>query len=118
MTTVDRILELCHERRIPVSRLERELKFSNGYLKNLQEGRLPSDRLFAVAEFFKVSPEFLLTGERKEYYYDAETAEAAQEIFDDPDLHALFNAARDSTPENLKLAAELLKRLKATNPEG
>lgn len=118
MTTVDRILELCHERHLPVSRVERQLQFSNGYFKSLQEGKLPAERLFAVAEYFGVSPEYLLTGERKEYYFDNETAETAQEIFDDPDLHALFDAAKDSTPENLKLAAELLKRLKATNPEG
>lgn len=115
MTTVERILELCHERRVPVARLERELQFSNGYLKNLQEGKLPAERLFAVADYFGVSPEYLLTGERKTYYFNDETAEVAQEIFDDPDLHALFDAAKDSSPENLRLAAEMLKRLKETN---
>lgn len=43
------------------------------------------------------------------YYTDPETAKAAQEIFDDPDLHALFDAARDSKPDALKAAAALLK---------
>lgn len=115
MTTVDRILELCHERHLPVSRVERQLQFSNGYFKSLQEGKLPAERLFAVADYFGVSPEYLLTGERKTYYFNDETAEVAQDIFDDPDLHALFDAAKDSSPENLRLAAEMLKRLKETN---
>lgn len=51
-------------------------------------------------------------------YYENETAEIAQEIFENKDLHILFDAARDSKPEDLQMAADLLKRLKATNPEG
>lgn len=53
-----------------------------------------------------------------EYYTDPETAQIAQEIFDDSDLHALFHAARGSKPENIAMAAELLTRLKGTNPDG
>lgn len=49
------------------------------------------------------------------WYTDSATAKAAQEIFDDPDLHALFDAARDSKPEALKAAAALLKVYKETN---
>lgn len=51
-------------------------------------------------------------------YYEDGTAEIAQEIFENKDLHILFDAARDSKPEDLQMAADLLKRLKATNPEG
>lgn len=43
------------------------------------------------------------------WYTDPATVQAAQEIFDDPDLHALFDAARDSKPDALKAAAALLK---------
>lgn len=52
------------------------------------------------------------------YYTNPETADIAQQIFDDPDLHVLFKAARDSRPEDLQMAADLLKRLKGTNPDG
>jgi transcriptional regulator with XRE-family HTH domain len=52
------------------------------------------------------------------WYTDPETARVAQEIFDDHDLHALFDAARNSKPEDLKMAADLLRRLKGTNPDG
>ena len=57
------------------------------------------------------------TGE-KMYYFTAETAEAAQELFDDPDLRALFDAAKDCPPEVLRSTADLLRRLKQTNPDG
>ena len=52
------------------------------------------------------------------YYIDPATAEAAQAAFDDPDLRALFDIARDSTPDDIKMATDLLRRLKATNPDG
>lgn len=55
---------------------------------------------------------------QQKYYTDPDTAQIAQEIFDDPELHALFDAARDSKPENLKAAAAMLKALKGTNPDG
>lgn len=53
-----------------------------------------------------------------QYYINPETAKIAQEIYEDPDLHALFDAARDSDPEDMQMAADLLRRLKKTNPDG
>lgn len=53
-----------------------------------------------------------------EYYEYEETRRLAQEIFDDKDLQALFDAARGSRPEDLKMAADLLTRLKGTNLDG
>lgn len=53
-----------------------------------------------------------------QYHLDAETELIAQSIYDDPDLHALFDAARGNKSENLQLAAEMLKRMKETNPDG
>lgn len=46
-----------------------------------------------------------------------ETAEIAQQLFEDKDLRVLFDAARDSSPEDLQMAAELLRRLKGANPD-
>lgn len=55
---------------------------------------------------------------KPEYYLNAETAKVAQEIYDDKDLHALFDAARDATPDELKRAKKFLQMLKETNPDG
>lgn len=63
MTCVDRIKALCKERRTPISRLERDLGFGNGYIGQLRKGTVPGDRLFAIAEYLNVSTEFLLSGE-------------------------------------------------------
>ena len=41
-----------------------------------------------------------------------------QDIFDDSDLRALFDAAKNSRPQDLQMAADLLRRLKDTNRDG
>lgn len=51
-------------------------------------------------------------------YYNDDTLDAAQRLFEDRDMRILFDAAKDSRPEDLQMAADLLKRLKATNPDG
>lgn len=62
MTSVERIKSICKERHIPIMRLEQACGFSNGYFRKLKRGTLPDDRLFSVAEFLGLSPEFLSTG--------------------------------------------------------
>lgn len=47
------------------------------------------------------------------YYIDPETARKAQELFEDPQLRILFDAAKDSRPEDLQKAADFLKAAKA-----
>ena len=79
-----------------------------------------------IADYFGVSLEYLMTGKDepkesqsgKTYYFDDETAEAAQELFEDRDLRMLFDAAKGSRPEDLKIAADMLRRFKETNSEG
>ena len=47
------------------------------------------------------------------YYYNSDTAKKAQELFDDPNMKVLFDAARDARPEDLQKAADYLKAVKA-----
>lgn len=80
-----------------------------------------AEKLQRIADYFGVSLEYLRSGDQDTpagYYTDPETARVAQEILDDPDLRALFSAARDSKPEDLRTAAALLRRFKETNPDG
>ena len=54
----------------------------------------------------------------KKYYFSDETAEIAQEVFDSADLRLLFEAARGSRSNAIRLAAEMLRQMKDTNPDG
>lgn len=62
MNSVDRVKKICKERKIPISRLERDLGFSNGYISQLKKGVFPSDRLFLIADYLNLSTDFLTTG--------------------------------------------------------
>lgn len=79
------------------------------------------DKLKKIAERLHVSVDYLMgdvqTNEQAKYYVDDEVAEIAQAIFVDPNLRALFDAAADSKPKDLQMAAELLKRFKETNSD-
>lgn len=63
MNTVDRIKAICKERKIPISRLERDLGFGNAYISQLRKGDMPFERLTKVAEYLHVSEKYLSTGE-------------------------------------------------------
>ena len=80
------------------------------------------DKVDAMCKIFNIRREDLLTdGNSIEsgttYYTNPETAKVAQEIFDNSDLRILFDAAKDSTPEQLNLAAEMLRQFKKTTGE-
>lgn len=122
MNTVERVKMICKERKIPLSRLERECGFSNGYIGQLRKGSIPDDRLLKIANYLGMTVD-QLTGVQTDaqpggYYVNEDTARTAQQIFDDPYLRILFDAAQDSRPEDLQMAADLLRRLKKTNPDG
>ena len=63
MNSVERVKDLCKERKIPISKLEKDLGFSNGYIGQLRKGVFPSDRLVLIANYLNVSPDYLMTGE-------------------------------------------------------
>jgi transcriptional regulator with XRE-family HTH domain len=122
MNTVEKIKAICKERKIPISRLEKECGFANGYIGQLKKGSIPSDRLIKVSDFLGLSPSVLVGDNLKfsdnTYYVNEETAKTAQEIFENKDLCILFDAAKDARPEDLKMAAEMLRRFKESNPDG
>jgi len=71
------------------------------------------DKLKKIADHFGVSVEYLTTGVQSDnYYLNEETAKAAQEIFDNPELRLLFDEARDADPEDLKTVHQMLLALK------
>lgn len=81
------------------------------------------DKLKSLSNYFRINltdltDEDVEESQQEKYYLDPETARRAQKLFDDPYIHALLDAAEDSKPENITMVAELLNRLKGTNPDG
>ncbi len=82
------------------------------------------ETLELIADYFNVDIDYLMGRTDKttmipqSYYLNEEAARIAQEVFDDPDLRILFDASRNARPEDIRLAAEMLRRFKETNPDG
>lgn len=81
---------------------------------------LTTDRIRKYAEALQTTPAYLMGWEENpgDYYSREETAKMAQKLFEDSNYRILFDAAKDSKPEDIQMAADLLKRLKGTNPDG
>ena len=86
-------------------------------LSNWKNGKsTPSNsNLQKIADYFGVSVDYLMTGEEKEgdkYYLNDETAQVAQEIFENKELRALFDVQRDMEPGDLKALHNMALALK------
>lgn len=124
MTIGDRIRERRKE--LGLSQLDLALRLGNKSRasvctveKNKED--LTTDRIRKYAEALETTPAYLMgweDTEPEEYYINPETADMAQKLFEDSNYRILFDAAKDSKPEDLLMAADLLKRLKGTNPDG
>lgn len=60
MTILERIQELCKERKINPSKLELELEFGKGTLYKWGKSSPNTDKLAKVADYFNVSLDYLL----------------------------------------------------------
>ena len=74
----------------------------------------PKDaKLQKIADLFGVTAEYIRTGKNtNEYYTNNETAQVAQEIFENKELKALFDVQKDMDPDDLKALHSMALALK------
>lgn len=121
-------LRLLEEKGVTVADVCRATGINQSTLSNwkIRRNLLSMKNAQLIADYFGVSVDFLLSGQGvpkessdgKVYYFSDETAAAAQEMFNDPDLRALMSAARGCPAEVIRSTTELLNRFKETNPNG
>lgn len=118
--------ERIKERRIAMGLTQEELgdklglkksavaKYENGRVENIKRSVI-----IKMAEILECSPGYLLGFKdhpTDTYYFNPTTAAKSQEVYDK--MRVLFDAAQDSKPDDIQMAADLLNRLKGTNPDG
>lgn len=130
MTIYERYCKLRDERGMKDADVAKATGIGKSTFSDFKSGRsVPKmEKLQKIADLFGVSVTVFLKDDITEnvqkdiqqylYYWNSDTAAVAQDIFDDSDLRALFDAAKGSRPQDLKMAAELLRRLKETNRDG
>lgn len=68
MTIVDRIKKLCDEQKITIAELERRIQLSNGQIRKWSNQTPGIDKVQKVADYFKVSTDYLLGRTNKKYW--------------------------------------------------
>ena len=89
-------------------------KWENGMIQNMRR-----DKVAKLAAALGVSPAYLMgwpeeneASPKEEYYLNPETAEIAQDIFENKELRMLFSVQRDMDPEDLKALHNMALALK------
>ena len=105
----------------------KDLKISKATLSSWMNGtRIPRmPNIDMLCHYFNITRVELMeeydevskTGHDKEYY-DPETLEMAQALYDNPDLRALMKAAMSVKKDSISSLTDLLHTMKETNPDG
>ena len=90
MDSVELVKKICKERKIPISRLEKDCGFSNGYIRQLQEGKFPSDRLLIISKYLDLPISYLMTGN-----VDEENNNNVLSSKDQRDIEKILEQARE-----------------------
>jgi len=112
---------IMYEREVSQTKLAHDLGLTKSTVSSWMNGyRTPRmDKIDMLCRYLNCKRSDLMElHPARRYYISDETKLIAQSIYDDPDLHALFDAARGNKADNLRLAAEMLKRMKDTNNDG
>lgn len=116
----DRLRRLREEHRYTLKEIASKLGVSEAMVSRHESNtkNIPYDIIEQYAKIYGCTPQYIMgwkdddSSGSEGYYTNPETAKLAQELFDNPDMRVLFDAARDSEPKDLQMAADLLKRLK------
>ena len=112
MKAYEVIKDLCDKAQLPVTVLEKKLGFSRGSILKMKTATVANaDRIKAIADYFGVSQDYIMTGKTEEYYLNPKTAAEAQEMFEDPEMRTLFHMKRNMSPEKFKPHYEMMKQL-------
>lgn len=96
---IDRIRDLCRQNNTNFSAIEKQLGFANGSLSKTDE-KTQNGRIKALADFFNVTTDYLISGSLKQ-------------IYQDKPLRDLVAAAEGCAEEDIEIAISTLRRLKA-----
>ena len=109
--SVQYVRDICHQKKIPVSALEKACGFSNGYLNPKKMARIPYDRAVLIGKYLDIPVSRILTGE------DNSQLEPAKVSVTDADIKfALFGGdgeITDAMYEEVKRFAAFIKQREA-----
>ena len=107
--SVQYVRDICKERGIAISQLEKECGFSNGYLNPKKMTKLPYDRAVVISEYLNIPVTNILEGPDNK---KAPTESGERQVSDDDIKFALFGGSGEITDamyEEVKQFAAFVK---------
>lgn len=113
MSLYQNIKTIANEKGVSINMLEKKLGFARGSISKFDKNVPGIDKISAIANELCVSVDCLTSGGENEnkYYLNDETAQIAQEIFENPDMKSLFDMSRKMSPERLRAHLDFMKKL-------
>ena len=102
MKSTEIIRALCAQKGISIAKLEKDLNLGNGTIASSKSSYMRSDRLKAIADYFHVSMEYLMTGEDP----------TAADIPLSPEERSLviaYREANETTKDNIRKILDIKK---------
>lgn len=118
MTGVEYVRDLCKRKGIAISKLEKDLGFSNGYLNPKKMEFIPYDRAIHIYKYLGGDLS-LMTGSETEigesapYYLNDDAREMAQFMFENPEYKVLFDASRKVSKDDINVVKTLLDKFRS-----
>lgn len=113
METIDIIRGLCKEKGISITKLEVALGYGNGSISKASTKAMRSDRLKAIADYFDVSMEYLLTGkDEPEAFWDGPSDAPAMTVAELEILELFRSLPADKQNEVLRYGKFLSQEAK------
>lgn len=112
MDIYERLKELCQIKGIAISKMEEDLCIPKGNSNKWRTSRPRVETVMKLAEYFDVSPDYILTGEEPDsgYYADREANQIAEEILQHKELKALFDIVKDMPKDRIESLYNVLKK--------
>jgi len=106
--SVEYVRDICQQKKVPVSALEKACGFSNGYLNPKKMARIPYDRAVLISKYLDIPVSRILTGKD-----NSELEPAKASVTDEDIKFALFGGdgeITDAMYEEVKRFAAFIKQ--------
>lgn len=113
MGLYERIKEVAKVKGYSINRLEKELGYPRSSISKYNKNVPSMEKIQKIADFLNVPITDITEEEKTErYYINDETAQVAQEIFENKELRALFDVQKDMDPDDLRALHNMALALK------
>lgn len=107
--SVQYIRDICQQRKIPISQLEKECGFSNGYLNPKKISKISYERALIISEYLSISVESIMNGPESE---KAPTQQGESgDILDEVDV-AFYGAYKELTEDDKETVRDMVRLMR------